>query len=408
VTRDKERMHRPGRRAALAAALVALCLLTAGCWDRVEIQDRAFVLAVAVDVPEEGTDKQPGKAKVESYAHPAPDDRYRVTYQVLRFGEARGGQDRPAAESKTFLVTGRGPAMLNAVRDALGESSKGLWFENLQVVIYSQKAAERYGLAPLVDFFRRDAEMRGRAQIFITPGEAAKLLQITPPSGEPGGVFLANVARRYKKGIHLATARTDINIASQAIDAKADMALPVLEPVGQTMKIKGTALFKGIQFLGYQDEYFVRGMRIIRATEKSAAISFECPVHAGSAVTFELFRHQTILKPHVEGERVWFTLDIAMRGNLDEVQCGHQHDTLDPEYIDKAQQLVAAEVERNIRHTLAVAQPLGWEMFYFKRSLRAYKPGDWERIKDRWEEIYPTVPVEVKVKVSIINVGEHK
>ena len=407
--RDRVKDSSPWRRAALAALLVVACLLTAGCWDRVEIQDRAFVLAVAVDVAEEGADKEPGKAKVESYAHPTPVDRYKVTFQVLRFGEAKGGQDRPGGGGgKTFLVTGRGPTMLDTVRDALGESSKGLWFENLQALIFSQQVIERYGMAPLLDFYRRDGEMRGRAQIYITPGEAGKLLKIAPPSGEPGGVFMASLARRNPKDIHLPTARTDISFASMALDGKADMIFPVLEAAGETMKIKGGALFKGDKFLGYQDEYFIRGLRMIRATEKSAAISFECPSHPGSATTFELFRHQTILKPHVEGERVWFTLDIAMRGNLDEIQCGHQHDTLDAEYLDKAQKLAAAEVERNIRHTLAVAQPLGWELFYFKRSLQAYKPKDWERIKDRWEEIYPTVPVEVKVRVSIINVGEHK
>lgn len=392
----------------MAAVLVAACLLTAGCWDRVELQDRAFVLAVAVDVPEEGADKEPGKARVESYAHPAPADRYRLTFQVLRFGEARGGQDKPGGGSRTYLVTGRGPAMLDAVRDALGESSKGLWFENLQVLIFSQKAVERYGIAPIVDFFRRDAEMRGRAQIYVTPGEAAKLLKIAPPSGEPGGVFLASVARRQGKDIHLVTSRTDIGFTSQALDAGADMTFPVLEAAGETMKIKGAAVFKGNRFLGYIDEYTIRGIRIIRGVEKSASISFECPVHPGSAVTFELFRHQTALTPHVEGDRVWFTLSVAMRGNLDEVQCGHQHDTLATEYLDKAQKLAAAEVERNIRHSLAVAQRQGWELFYFQRSLQAFKHKDWARLKDRWEEIYPTVPVEVKVRVSIINVGEHK
>jgi hypothetical protein len=91
----------------------------------VEIQDRAFVLAVAVDTVEEGADKEPDKARVDGYAHPAPADHYRVTFQVLRFGEVKGGQDKPAAEGKTFLVTGRGPTMLDAVRDSLGESSRG-------------------------------------------------------------------------------------------------------------------------------------------------------------------------------------------------------------------------------------------------------------------------------------------
>lgn len=409
MARSKPGKCNTGRRTVLAAVVFCACLLTAGCWDRVEIQDRAFVLAVAVDVDEAGADKQPGKTIVESFAHPAPADRYRVTFQVLRFAEVKGGQDKPGGQSRTFLVTGRGPAMLEAVRDALGESSKGLWFENLQVIIFSQAVIERYGLAPLIDFFRRDSEMRWRAQIYITSGEAGKLLAIQPPTGEPGGVYLANVARRQVKDIHLPTDRTDLSFSSQSIDTGSDMILPTLEPVGETIKVKGAALFRRDRFLGYVDEHFITGLRLIRATEKSTAITFECPAHPGNAVTFELFRHQTMLRPHVEGDRVRFEIDIAMRGNLDEIQCGHQHkNSLDVEYLDAVQKLAAAEVEHSIRDTLATAQRLDWEMFYFRRSLQAYKPKDWERIKDRWDEIYPTVTVDLRVKVSVINVGEHK
>ncbi len=408
MTGTRLRSFNRGWAALATAALFAACLLTAGCWDRVEIQERVFVLAVAVDVAEAGADKQPGRARMEGYAHPAPADRYRVTFQLIRFGGAKAGEEKAGGAGQTYVVTGRGPAIFAALRDALGESSKALWFENLQAVIFSQAAIERYGFPPLFDFFRRDAEMRWRAQVYITPGEAGKLLLIKPPTGEPGGIYLANVARRQKKDPHLPTDRTDVSFASQVLDAGADLMFPVVEPAGDTMKIKGAAIFKGERFLGYVDEYTVKGTRIVRATEKSALITFDCPDHPGSAVTFELFRHETILEPYVEGDRVRFTLDIAMRGNLGEVQCGHLHNTMDPDYQIEVQKMIAAEVKRNAEYAVAVGQRLGWEMFYFRRSLQAYKPKDWARIKDRWDEIYPTVQVEVKVRVSIINVGEHR
>lgn len=408
MARIRIRSFNGGRKVLAAAVLFAVCLLTAGCWDRVEIQERAFVLAVAVDVAEAGADKEPGRAKVESYAHPAPADRFRVTFQIMKFGGGKAGEEKPGGSSQTYVMTGRGPGMFAALRDGLGESSKALWFENMQAIIFSQAAVERYGLSPLLDFFRRDAEMRGRAQIFITPDEAGKLLEMKPPSGEPGGIYLANAARRQKKDSHLPTVRTDVSFASQALDDGSDIMLPVLEPVGNTMKIKGAAIFKGERFLGYFDEYTVQGVRVIRATEKSALITFECQAHPGNSATFELFRHETVLEPHVEGDRVWFTLDIAMRGNIGEVQCHQMHDTMSPEYQFEAQELFAAEVKRNVEHALAVSQRLGWEMFYFKRNLQAYRPKDWERIKDRWDDIYPTMPVEVKVRVSILNVGEHR
>lgn len=395
-------------RGSLAAVLAAICLATAGCWDRVEIQERSFVLAVAIDLPEAGVEREPGKARVESAGVAGPAPRYRLTLQLLKLGAGKAGEEKPGGESKTILVSSTGRNLFEAERDMLGESSKALWFENIQAIILSQAVVERYGLAAPLDFFRRDGEMRWAAQVFVTPGEARKLLEVQPPTGEPGGIYLANVAMRYKKDTYLPTARTNMGFTTQAIDNNLDHILPVLEPAGKSIKIKGGAMFKANKFLGYMDEYTIQGLRLIRGTEKSALITFECPVHPGSAVTFELFRHNSILKPRVEGEKIYFTLEIAMRGNFGEIQCEHLHDTLSTEYQMRAQELFAAEAKRNIEHTLDYARHLGWEMFYLRRSLQAYEPAVWDKIKDRWDELYPTIPVEVSVRVSIVNIGEHK
>ncbi|HWQ61164.1 MAG TPA: hypothetical protein VN521_02575, partial [Negativicutes bacterium] len=60
MARVRSRSFNGGRKVLAAVVLFAGCLLTAGCWDRVEIQERGFVLAVAVDVAEAGADKEPG------------------------------------------------------------------------------------------------------------------------------------------------------------------------------------------------------------------------------------------------------------------------------------------------------------------------------------------------------------
>lgn len=384
--------------------LAALCLPLSGCWDRSEIQERSFVLAAAVDVDEgEGN----GQAAVERFANPH-EQRIKVSLQVLRFGGGKAGEEKPGGETKTYLVGSTGSGTFEAVRDALGESSKGLWFENIQAVLLSEAAVKRYGLRKLLDFWRRDAEMRWRMRIFIIPGEAKPFLEFAPPTGEPGGIFFANLARRQIKDTHLPTARTDLSFISQALDNQGDLILPVLEKSGKNVKIKGAALFKGEQFATYIDEYTIKGIRFARMTEKSGLITFECPIHPGNMVTFELFRHTSILKPRVEGDKVYFTLDIALRGNLGEAQCEHQHDTTSVEYQQKAKRLIADEIKRNIEHSVAFCQALGIDLFEFKARLRAYEPKTWSRLENDWEKVYPTIPLIISVNVAIINVGEHR
>ncbi|MDR3559990.1 MAG: Ger(x)C family spore germination protein [Negativicutes bacterium] len=387
--------------------LIALTMLLAGCWDRAEIQERNFVMAVAIDVAEApGSQGKPG-TRLESFDEGGKNlPRYRLSLQILRLAESKGGEK--AGESKTYVISDTGGSFFAMVRDMLGQSSKTLWFENMQAIIISEAAVRQAGMDRLVDFWRRDAEMRWRASVFITSGEARSILEYIPPSGQPGGQYISNVARRQIKDPELATARTDLLYLMQALDAAQDFALPRLELEGPVLKIKGAGIFKRGQFITYLDEYAVKGGRMIRGTEKAGVITAECPVHPGNYLVFELFRHDTRLKPHVEGDKIYFTLDIAMRGNLGEVSCQAEHDTKSSEYLRAAQALFAEEVKRNVLYTYQLQQKNGVDVVGLGGCLRAYEPATWARVKDHWDDVCRTVPLEVSVNVSVVNVGEHQ
>jgi spore germination protein KC len=298
--------------------------------------------------------------------------------------------------------------MFDMVRDMRGQTSKALWFEHIQVIVISEEAVRRANLSKLLDFFLRDGEMRWRTRVYITPGKAQELMEFKPPTGEPGGIYLAGMARQGAKNPHIAEARTDIGFTNATINENGDVILPRIELVKDKVKINGAAMFKKNRFIGYIDEYTVKGLKFIRGTEKSALVPFECPVHPGEFALFELFRHHTKLTPHVDGESIWFTLDIAMRGNLGEVSCGMEHDTRDPVYLEKARMAFAKAVERNIAHTKQVCQTMGVDVLGFARYLKAYKPETWERVKENWQDVFPAIPLYTSVNVTILHVGEHK
>jgi Ger(x)C family germination protein len=244
--------------------------------------------------------------------------------------------------------------------------------------------------------------------LFVTRGEARPILEFVPPSGEPGGIYLAHVTRRHTKDSHLPTAATDLLFTTENLDNKADIILPVLELAGKALKIKGGALFKKDKFVGYIDEYAIQGARYIRGVEKDAIVTAPDPDRPGEFIVFEIFRHDTKIKPHVDGDNIYFTLDIAMRGNIDEVSDRNEYDTMNTEVLRRAQTLIAEEVKRNIMYGLQKTQELDTDILFFGKLLKAEEPKTWARVKDNWDEIFPTVPLIVSVNVSIINVGEHK
>lgn len=387
--------------------LLLLCLLLSGCWDQRELQDRGFVLAAAIDVNDEpGNDT--GLRRIESFTHAFGGNPYRLSLQVLKLGPVDPGEKEQKGGGKTFTLSNTGISLFDMIRDMRSQTSKGLWFEHIQTIVISEDAVKRAGLHKLIDFFQRDGEMRWHTRLYITPGKAQELIDFKPPTGEPGGIYLSNIAKQHIKNPHIGAASTDLGFTGATLDGGGDVVLPRIEMVKDKVKVNGLAMFKRDRFVGYIDEFTIKGIRFLRGNEKSALVAFECPVHPGEFALFELFRHHTKLTPHVKGDSIWFTLDVAMRGNLGEVSCGAEHDTSDPVYLEKARVAFAKAVERNIAHSAQVCQTMGVDALYFGRMLKAYKPETWERIEDRWDEIFPTIPLYTSVNVTILNVGEHK
>ncbi|WP_371365672.1 Ger(x)C family spore germination protein [Sporomusa rhizae] len=399
--------------------MVAIALTISGCWDRRELQDRNFVMAVAIDTADAGQRPGEGKkeAKTETFVQPNGVKRYRVSLQILKIAKGGGGGQGSSGQTsggqgggggKTYVISNTGQSLFEVVRDMLGQSNKSLYFEHIQAIIISEAAVREMGVKPIIDFFLRDAEMRWRIRLYVTPGEARPLIEYVPPSKEAGGIFLANIARNHIKDMHIAAARIDLGNVGTQLDNKMDIAIPRIEMAGNVVKVRGAALFKKDKFVGYIDERAVAGVRMVRVTEKSGIITVPGD-REGDVIAFELIRHDTQLVPHVDGDNIYFTLDINMWGNLGEYQAMNRVSSADdPEFVRRVEQKVAEEVKRTVLYGKNSCQSLGVDMLYFSRKLKLYYPKTWDKIKDNWDEIYPNVPLVVSVNVVINQAGEHK
>jgi Ger(x)C family germination protein len=380
--------------------IICACIVTAGCWDMRELQDRNFVLAVAIDKADE-------VKEVETFVQPHGTKRYRVSLQILKLGS--GGEQKE--ETKTFIKSNTGESIFEMIRDMLGQSSKSLWFEHIQVIVISDAVLKDVGLSEILDFFKRDAEMRSRIKIYVTSGKAQSIIEFNPPSKEPGGVYLANIIRQHLKNVHVVGSRTDLGYTIQYFDNNSNVLLPRIEMADKVVKLSGSAVFKKDKFIGYADEYAVAGLKIMLGTEKSAVVTIDSPKTPGHQVIFEIFRHDTKLTPHVENGVIYYTDDITMYGNIGELQGDSSlNDTLDPEYLRILEVAFAEEIKRNIYYAEKVfkkdmkVDPVS----RFAGKLKVHEPNTWEQVKDQWDELYPTIPLYVSVNVSIRNIGNHK
>lgn len=376
------------------------------------MQDRSFVLAVAIDMADTG--QKPGLDpeeaasvnQTETFLQPVGRKRYRLSLQLLKFNQGEGKDD-----AKTYVISNTGESFFEMIRDMLGQSSKSLWFEHVQLIIISEAVLKQAGLAEILDFFKRDSEMRSRIKIYITPDTARSLLEYIPPSKEPGGVYLADLIRLHGRNNHVAGARTDLGYTVRYLDTSSNILLPRIRIADKVVKLDGAAVFKKDKFLGYADGYTIAGIKFIYGTEESAIVTAESPGRPGHQMAFELYQDDTKFTPHVEGGNIYFTLDLKMYGNLGEIQGNiGEENTLDPAFIHQLELAFAEEIKQNILHSdHFFRQEMGVDCISkFAAKMKAHEPVVWEQVKDQWDEICPSIPLIVSVNVSIRGVGSHK
>lgn len=393
--------------------LVCTCFMLAGCWDRRELQDRNFVLAVGIDLADDG--QKPGVSRkeaakidqVETFVQAVGIKRYRLSLQLLKFKQ---GDDK--GEASTYVISNTGESFFEMIRDMLGQSSKSLWFEHLQLIVISEAVLKQAGLSEILDFFKRDSEMRSRIKVYVTDGAARSLLEYTPPSKEAGGIFLSDLIRLHFRNNHVVGTRTDLGYTIRYFDSNSNILLPRIKIADSVIKLDGAAVFKKDRFIGYADGYTIAGLKFIYGTEEAANITTESPSHPGQQITFELYRNESKFMPHVEENgTIYFTLDVNLHGNLGEIQENlGEENTLDPVFLHQLELAFAQEVKQNIIHSdHYFRQELQVDcVSKFAAKMKAYQPVVWEQVKEEWDEICPTIPLYVSVNVSIEGIGSHK
>lgn len=400
----------PAITAALAVLLVGLSLLLGGCWDRRELQERSFVLAVGVDYAEPPADSaEQAERQTETFVQPKGRKVYLLSLQLLNLSASdNNAESGPGGAEKYFVITSSGQSLFEIVRDMGGQSSRTLWFEHIQTIVINEDVLKEDGINPIVDFFSRDSEMRARIRVITTPNQARKVLEFKTPNGEPSGIFLSGLLRNHVKDAHLMGARTDMGFVLQYLANKVDFVLPRVVLSGDVLKVGGGIAMKQDKMVGVTDEYTTKGMKLIRATEKSALITVSCPAHPEQIFTFELFQHHTKLTPRIDGDKITFTLDIYMIGNIGELQrCPDPgHKASDPAFVKQLEVLFADEVKRNVQHTWQTTQKMKVDVLAAGKALKGSRPERWEKVEDRWPEVFATIPLESSVNVTIRGSGE--
>ncbi|MEH7386481.1 Ger(x)C family spore germination protein [Bacillus sp. JJ1521] len=231
--------------------LLVVTLFLTGCWDRYELEDRANILALAIDLAE-GNEGEEVTHRDGDFPEGKEDHLYKVTAQIALPGKIKLGPEGGGgggSEKTAWLLETYGHTIKDAMANLQQQLAEKLYLGHLQIVVISDEIAKK-GIMDISEFLKRDYEVRRTSWMVINKKDAAKVLRAAPPLETVPALYLADTldnAVRFGKLPKEYLGNFWIDVSDKGID-------PVLPGVkvinNDRIMVDGLVYFRGEKMVG--------------------------------------------------------------------------------------------------------------------------------------------------------------
>ncbi|MEF3303682.1 Ger(x)C family spore germination protein [Paenibacillus sp. GYB003] len=387
-----------GAKLAVLTTLLMEAVLLTGCWDRREVNNMAVITAAAID--------KAGDTNIE------------LSVQVFNPRTAGGGQQGTmngsggssgsggVSEGSQVIVRSEvGATMAEAMSKLQMKLSRHIFWGHGEIFIIGEELA-RKGFREHVDFLLRSPEIRDNADIFISKGPAKQVLILPIPLERSSAQMLRGLT-----DLHLGI-ETSIVSLSQMLAGKAGAAVVPLVQYGKSEEKNdgnipypnGAGIVKKDKLIGFLDEETMRGAMWIRNEIDLATVTVT-PARTGRGfVTVRLVRSETELLPRIEhGE---WSVTVKSKAEGDMLQNTTNVDFSNPVLSGELERELAEAVASRMKEAIGTVQnKMNADIFGFSEAFHRSYPKQWNKAKDRWDEMFPRVKTVIETDVKILRQG---
>ncbi|CAG7627751.1 Spore germination protein B3 [Paenibacillus solanacearum] len=391
--------------------VLAACvlLLATGCWDRVEIDERGFVIGIAVDKPR--SPRAETRSRREAPNKPTGKNRYAATFQFVIPGKMQngGGKGSSSAGDESFLnLTSEGDTIFDVDRQISARASRSPYYEHMKVIIISEHVAKESGeFARIMDFFLREPEMRRSAKVLISNGEARGALEITPKNEKLPVMYINYIAENSPKNSRMLRETKLGDIHEFLLRGRSFAVQRVLSAGGVEVKVVGAAIFRGkdTRLVGSLGSDETEGLNLLTGEFDTGIVKSEVD---GELVVFEALAAKRKIKADVsDPQHIRFTISIDTEGTIGETF--KQLDYGKEAVLARVEQAVAAEMERMEREAIHKLQnEFQTDAMRLGAFLEQKHNKVWKQVKNNWEErerLFTTCEIKLQTNVKIRRLG---
>lgn len=387
-----------GKGRILCMILCIQLVITTGCWDRKELNDRSIWLATGWDAG----DKKDEIQICGQIAIPA-------NMQSQSGGGSGGG-----GKSESYVtVSAKGTDVQDALENQQDKLSREAYFGQRRVVLYGEKFA-KHGLKQEIDINSRSSDVSIRTDSFVVKGDTAlNALNQSNPFESPPAVaalkihehaggrgdesYLDFIRAANSDGIRPTMPIIEIDYFQHGNkEAEGEAAKPIL-------RLAGLAVFDpDLKLVGYLNMSEDRDFLWVTGSLKKKKISVSMGGESNASMDLTKIKGKII--PEMSKGQITFTVELSGEGLIIE-----NNNNLDIDKRKNSQLVKHAMEEQTKEEVMAtikkVQQEFGLDIFGFGEAVHKKYPQQWKKVKKDWDHYFAEADISVNVELKILRVG---
>lgn len=370
--------------------LIFFLVTLSGCWDEVQIEERAFLSAVAIDLAEDDG----GKAILE------------LTEQII-VPAGLGTITEPGGGKAYRNISRTGEGIFETNRDISRQENRKMDVEHLDLVIISKELAEQEDmLANVLDVFVRQEYMRRGIFIVVADNKAKTLLNVEPEHVKIPAEYITEIMENAES---VATMKPiQIGDVQEKLLINRSFTVPLLTEVADN-----SIYYQGIAVIAEKPNKLVdtltgadaKGRQFITGGAQDGSVTTEVE---GEQATFEITGSSSDYKLlNRDKNALEFQVDISLTAAIREY-----FGTVDF-YKEENLKIFEQAFEKEVKKLSEIAvrkmkDELQVDVLDFDKYLRIHHNKLWNEIKQDWdhgENYFSESKITINVKGTITQPG---
>lgn len=360
-----------------------LTILTTGCWDQREIEERTSAVAIGIDRPEN---------------HP---ELVQISVQIpipIKIAGSTGGSGGSGDPVKIMSATGR--TINGAFNNLQNRLNQELFYGHTRIIAIGEEMA-RSGLHDVMDTFRRDPQIRRLLWPLVVKGKAADLLTAKPEIEQIPAVYLMSM---IEDGTNTGQI-PEMNLGRFYIALSSSSEQPFLnyiEVKDNDIAWKGVAVFREDKMVGVLNEIDTWSMLRIRDKRDGGVVVFEYKGNPEHLISFTTETIRVDDQYSYNNGQLIVKIKLLLEGDL--VGKTFKSDFSAQSEIHQLEEDAEAYLEKQAKEMLAKLQKkYSADILGLGNFIRAYHPEIWKRLD--WPEDFGKADIRVTYDIKLRRTG---